>query len=424
MNSTPHLKSLLLVVALLLPLLGHAACTQTGAAQTEDDRTAKIHFGRVNLTSTYLQPVGTLLASVAVPPTNYNFNGASAPTVLWICDTSDLPQLYFLVATNGDDRVGGHWETGEADGLPGVYATWFQYAGIKQTMSGVTLSRYWRRVPLTSYATVGNKIHIRLGDIPPLQAELYRISQLPGNSGSYCGGMGAASANGTSYTCTQPNAYIQLVGPGLTHDNIGEDSNSSYRFWGADNGFGYGMRSAATLSNNATCVARNATPLVRFMPISRQELSSGANSRTDFTVEIECHNNVLSGTLTGYTALGIQASTGAYQAAQDLGLVNASGGVSHLVSDNYFGAGMAKGVGIRLRNVNANTAMFFIGNGTGTGNLAGWYPVKSGAIYTGSSATNHSSYLLTFSATLERLPGHTVTAGKVHATAYVLVKVQ
>ncbi|WP_114239288.1 fimbrial protein [Dyella sp. C9] len=461
-----NLHRLLLVSTLLISGFlvftgtARASCSRSGAAQTEDGRAAQIVFGNINLTDTYLQPAGTLLASVVVPPTSYVYGGASGSTVLWTCAATDLPNIYFLVATNGDDRLGGHYDIGGPDGLTGVYATWFTYVGLRQTMAGVVLSRYWQQVPVTTYATSGNTIQIRLQDIPPLVAELYRVSSLPTVSGSgtdWCGSMsvptnapGAARGMGSygPYICTQPSAYIQLSGSDSAipfgHDNIGEDSNSDYSFWGADNGFGYTLWGGASLTQNNTCVARNATPLVEFPAVSAQQLQAGVNPSAVFQVQIECNNAVDSGTASGQTAIGIQVSPGAYSAAQTLGLVNASGGVSYLVSDNYgHDASLASGVGIGLSSTSHPT-MVFVGQPGFTGSLpsvsrdgntyaavtfphgndAGWYPVLAGAQTTGSSYTGHTNYVLSYTATLKRLPGLNATPGKVFATGYVLVKVQ
>lgn len=431
-------KLILLFLSMSLSMIATATCRQSGAAQTEDNRTAIIPFGRINMTDTHLQPVGTLLGSVVVPPTNYVYGGATASTVLWTCAQSDLPNLYFLVATNGDDRVGGFWETGTADGLSGVYATWFQYIGLRQVMQGVTLTRYWQRVPITTYETSGTNIQIRLQDIPVLQAEIYKISSLPPSSGSasnYCSGMGVASATGTNYTCIQPNSYIQLVGPGLTHDNIGEDSAYRFNFWGVDNGFGYGMRTGSTLSQNATCVARTATPLVLFQSVAAQKLQDGVEVPANFTVQIECSDSAASGINSGQVAIGIQASPSSYTAAQKLGLINSSGGVQALVSDNYGNdPSLASGVGITIQNSTSGVNMLLIGQPglTGstenstypTGAQAGWYPVLQGASRLGTSVSGYSTYIQSFTAKLSQLPGKTATPGKVKATGYVLVKIQ
>lgn len=433
----------LLVLLLSLSAFGSwATCKSTGASQTEDNRTALIPFGRINLTDTYFQPVRTLLGSITVPPTNYTFGGATASTILWTCDLTDLPNIYFLAATNGDDRVGGYWDLGAQDGIPDVYATYFAYVGIKQTMSGVTLTRYWAKVPVTTYATNASnsaKIDIRLQDVPALQAELYRISTIPPGSGSgsaYCGrgtsGVVTGTPTGVNYSCIQPNSYIQLVGPGLTHDNIGEDSNTNYRFWGVDNGFGYGMRSVNTLYNSPSCVARSATPVVLLPTISVSDLNKGLTSTAGFNVTVECSNSVTSGTTanSGQTAIGFQVSSGAFTAAKDLGLVNSSNGVSLLLSDNYQATGMAKGVGIAISYSSApGTALTLIGEQgmdilNHSGNAAGWYPVLNNATPVGSSSSGYTNYSYNFTATLKKIDGQTVVAGKVKSTATVMVQVQ
>lgn len=430
----------LLLVTLTLPLLSHATCDRTSSLSGADSNNAKILFGRINLTDTYLQPVGTLLASTVVPPTNYTYNGATAGTVLWECDKTDYTDgnVYFLVATNGDERFGGHYEAGVTDGLPGVYATWFQYVGIKQSMAGETLSRYWKRIPVTTYAEADDKIQIRVQDIPPLVAELYKISTLPPTSASKCSGPGVATATGRTYTCNDPNSYIQLVGPGLRHDEDGEDSNDHWDFYSLY-AVGYTMYRGSSLSVNATCVARSATPLVMFPTIAAQQLNNGVTSQAHFNVQIECSNTAASGTASGQTAIGIQVSNGAYSAAQRLGLVNGAGGVIALVSDNYGNdPTLAEGVGITLQNAGTDSDVVFVGQPGMTGSVpsgnpsgpdAGWYPVLEGATAQGATQAGYTHYTQTYTATLRRLTGLAtadtpVTPGKVHATAYVLVKVQ
>lgn len=436
----------LTIALVLFSFTSWGSCTRTRISQTEDSRTALIPFGKINLPGTHLVPPGSHLATVVVPPTNYTYNGANGSSVLWECAAEDLDKIFFLVATNGDDRVGGYYDIGTPDGLSDVYATWFAYVGIRQTMSGVTLTRFWQKVPVTNYATTSSgRIQIRLQDIPPIVASLYRISSLPGTSAasSYCGnnnndgsGIGFGSSTGRLYSCTQPNAYIQLSSStsgviSFGHDQPGEDSATRYSFWGADNGFGYGMRTANMLYAIPSCVARAATPVVMFPSISVRDLEAGLSSTANFSVRVECQDNSVSGVATSQTALGFQVSEGAYSAARSLGMVNASGGVSTLVSDDYFADNMAKGVGISISYSDAPDAPITLiappGLATLTpgGNAAGWYPVMRGAMSAGASgAADHSYFDYSFIATLKKLDAVAVTAGKVHATAYVLVKVQ
>lgn len=427
---------------LLVAAPGWSVCKKTLAGQTENERAAIIPFGKINLTDAHLVPVGSLLASVVVPPTNYTYGGATGATVLWECDEADLSSIYFLVATNGDDRVGGFYELGTVDGLSDVYATWFAYVGLRQTMAGVVINRYWQKVPITSWAkTDKGKIQIRLQDIPPLHAELFRISTLPGTSAKsqYCGnnntdgsGIRFAKPGGANYSCTQPNSYIQLSSDSniivpFGHDLPGEDSASKFDFWLADNGFGYGMRTGSSLYNNPTCVARSADPLVVLPTMSVADLAAGMTSSASFSVRVECSDSASSGVADTQTAMGFQVSEGAFAAAQTLGLVNGSGGVSALVSDNYFADGVAKGVGITLAHSSAPAApLIFLGQpaASGGGESAGWYPVMQGATKAGSTVDGYSYYTYSLIATLRRLNNMEIKAGRVHATAYVLVKMQ
>jgi len=383
-----------------------------------------------------------LLTSVAVPPTQYTFGGANASSVLWICDQADVDagQVYFLVATNGDSRFGGEFEIGPAGS--GIYGTWFDHIGLRQTIAGVTLSRHWQKVPLQSWlqaqetinGQLKDRVYIRLMDIPPLQAELYWVAQHVPESGWYnCAGYPTAPRNhvhGLPYDCIQPASYIQLVGPGIPHDEAGEDHRDyHWDFWGADNGFGYTLWHGGSLSANPSCVVHTATPHVSFATASVQELQNGAEVPAHFSITLDCNSATVSGSGSGETAIGLQVSEGAFAAAQILGLVN-NGGVDFLLSDQYnTDAATAKGVGIALFDEDGNQRRFVgwpgtVGTGHPRGPLAGWHPVLWGARMTGLAPPDNYHLQLDFTAKLQQLPGQTVTPGKIRASAHVLVKVQ
>lgn len=103
-----------------------------------------------------------------------------------------------------------------------------------------------------------------------------------------------------------------------------------------------------------------------------------------------------------------------------------------LLSDNYFSGTSAQGVGITIAYANApSTPLTLIGqngidpiNSSFMGSSAGWYPVLNNASATGSSASGYTNYSYNFVAALKKISGQTVTAGKVRATATVVVKVQ
>jgi hypothetical protein len=61
--------------------------------------------------------------------------------------------------------------------------------------------------------------------------------------------------------------------------------------------------------------------------------------------------------------------------AGTLGLKNASGGISHLLDNNYGTTGVASGVGIRIYKAGESTPLTLLSTNTatGTGNAAGWY---------------------------------------------------
>jgi len=450
--SPPKLPiQLLLCLTLLLAQTASATCDITGVSQTEDERAAPIPFGRVNLTHLTLQPYGSLLASTVVPPTHYTWGGAHADSVLWKCDKADFigGEVYFLMSTNGDSRFGGHHDIGRADGLSDIYATWFQHVGLRLSMDGVVFSRYWRKVPIKpgQYREVRengrDRIHIRLGDIPPVHAELYRLTQLPPRGGrggsSYCAGYldqegrGASepTATGTLYACPYPNAYIQLHGPGLEgrQDEEGDDHNTHYKSWYADNGFAWRLYHAVTLSRTPTCAVHSATPEVRFATTHVGQLQAGVEVPAGFSIVVDCDNAAKPGINDHQTAIGLQVSSGAFAAAQQLGLVNGQRGVEYLVSDQYGDdPRLAQGVGIKLYGPDGNPHLFVghpgtVGQGHPRGAQAGWYPVNQGAQLVDDSA-NGKRLQLNFSASLKRLPGQEVTPGKIHATAHILVKVQ
>jgi hypothetical protein len=429
-----HLALLALCASLANTAQAHCLRIYNGL-QVQDNYSAQIPFGKINLTTTYMQPVGTPLGSASVAAAAAP--GLSPETVLWECDSRDANDIYELFSTNGDDRVGGYWEIGNGagassnDGLPGYYATWFPYVGIKVTHvnSGKVLTRYWQQSRITDYDTVGNKIQIKAKHLSVLHADLARVSSLPppGGSGSnFCGNM--APVNGSSsYTCTQPNAYIQFRGPGILSDKVGSDHNVNYLFHGAGNGIAFGMRSSATISYAASCVARNVTPVVSFMPITDTELNQGMTRSSDFTIELECASNVVSGTAADQVALGIKVlSADAYSQAQALGLLTSGGGVRYLLSNGYGrDPAVATGVGVSLRHAASGEAMNFLASeAVGGGASAGWYPVLSGATDKGAGQSGYGQYVHTITATLSALPGLSAKPGTVNATASVLVKLQ
>ncbi|MFL1552221.1 fimbrial protein [Pseudomonas sp. D47] len=430
----------LFLVSLFWASQVRASCEQVyNGVQASGGSSAQITVGRINLTSTHLQPVGSSLGSALVSAASAP--GLSAETVLWQCDLKDKNQIFELFATNGADRVGGHWEIGDGagtsvnDGLPGYFATYFGYVAIKLThlSSGKTFTRYWQESPIRQFDVSGEKIQIKAKHLSMVQAELARVSTLPpasGSSSDQCAGIARELGSGVAaYTCMVPSAYVQFKGPGITSDQAGSDANTNRTFVGARNGVAFGLRSGASISYNAACTVRSVTPVVTFGRVTAQELNTGQTRESDFSIELECDDLALN-TATAQSLFGIQVAPSAYEQAKKLGLVTSDGAVTYLLSTGYGSdSSIATGVGIRLRHNATGSAMNFVGESVtpvglaGSRGAGGWYPIRDGDLISG-TGTGASIYAQSITAILSALPGMRARSGKVDAMAIVRVRVQ
>jgi len=426
-----------LLLTLLISPWVQANCVRNVGVAGYDAYGMNVGIGNINITDNYIQPPGTIIASSVVTYAP-GFSYPSPDTVIYTCDKTDIGNIFEMFATNGDDRVGGFFPIGTEDGLTNFYQTRIQYTGIRLTHlnSGQPFLRTWQQFPITSYLEDGTKIKIRAKDFSAIKVEIAKVSSAgyaTGGASNFCGGWQGVGA----YTCPQPNGYVAFKGPGLgSFPAVGSDSAYNYvgfpTHWTS---IGLGTPPRTNLTKNATCVARNVTPVVLFPTISVTDLNQGKVVQGNFTVTVECSSSVISGTATGQTAIGIQTSQAAYQTAQSLGLVNAKGGVSYLLSDGYgVDTTIATGVGISLRAPNGQE-LPFVGwqncNGSGSISLcpggldAGWFPILTGANGAGDSAQPGYKYFTNqFTATLQKIPSQTVTAGRIQAKGYVLVRVQ
>lgn len=456
----------LLLVALALCLLAapaaQATCKRNNRSSypftpLSDGGSAQFWFGRINLASTEIEPVGSMLGTAVA--TAAEASGIDGDTLLWTCDLADAGQIYEVFSTNGDDRVGGFAEIGTKDGLYGFYRTWFPGVAIRLThlRSGKVLSRYYQSSRLDTYDIdqAAKKILIRAKHLSPIKAEVARVSDLSPGTGTsnWCAG---APDNqrwaAVAYTCTQPNGYLMLRGPGYNRasgdtDDDGEDHAYRYRFFGAANGIAFGMRMGATLSVLPSCMVQNVTPEVVFPAISETELNQGDTRQAEFTLTFRCDEGVNStppfqpGTDDNQTAFGIQVSPGALAAARLMGYVNQAQGVRYLLSDGYgTDPSVAKGVGISLSDAESHQQMQWLSSSLSghwlpsafpAGASAGWHRLNASGQQrckprppSAPASTGQFTVEKRLTATLQKLPGQTVTAGRVFSTAYVIVKVQ
>ncbi|MDH0031305.1 MULTISPECIES: fimbrial protein [unclassified Acinetobacter] len=482
--------------------------------QTEDGHAAKIRVGNIHLMDIAIQPIGSVLAQASVPPTEYKIRNANAESLLWACTAgTDMSKIRFLTSVNGDDRVGGFFpvDPSDAGGQTNVYYTWFAGVGIRQVMNGVTLAPQWTELPIQYETGTGGTTAakdrcqtgwycIRLKHLPILQFELVRVAGLPpyststgGTHNKWC--TDQTPSTGVSgdlrdlgqygnYDCPQPSSYITLGHTGTAHTGGNDDgdnfvsfphdtvgvthgySDTTYNFWGADNGFGYTLYNAARLVNNVpACKLNMVTPTVDFNSTTTSHLNSGNVVSRNFEVQVDCQNTAVSGTSANQMAIGIQPSQQAYNAIKNNPLLSLYNGdttqsVKALVDNNYGATGVAQNVGIYIKYQGAGSYLTLLGQpgATGTlpastrdvyaqtcgpsnnqycypavtypqGNTAGWYPVLNSGHYTniGTPLTGYTRYRINYTADLKKIDGtpvNSVTAGTINSTAYVVVKIQ
>ncbi|MBP6346266.1 MAG: fimbrial protein [Neisseriaceae bacterium] len=446
-----------------------------------DKHTASLGIGRVNIMSSYLQPVGSQLATGVV---NYQqirdgkLANLGAESIILTCTAdSDYQELSWVVATNGDSRIGGFYEV---PGNPGYYATEFPYVAIELSMmdTGEVFNRFWTRtsVPVQKEDRPNGGFVIRLKHVPKVMAKLIKWQDAFGGQydangikvkASYCHGASGETHIPTSATsnpneiwsanygkinnlnagCGQPNGYLHLYGTGGYNVKLGQDSNSEIWAWDRSIAVGLNGPPAATFSYTPSCVLRSNTPYVAFPTISADQLKQGETVSRDFQVTVEC-DSLMSSAVNQYaTAVGIQPSYAAFNQIKQLD-AQAPGrfidpttkGVKYLVSDQYDAPHMAKGVGIELHNAKQDRVNFVSWDGCEAVNAgsssycpsytslqqmrsAGWDPVLAGADEIANNpAMGTISYIKHYTASLTKLPNIDPSPGQVKATATILVR--
>jgi len=382
----------------------------------------------VNINSSTFQPDGTLLASGGASFLTLGLEAYTPEQVLFRCDATDQGSLFEFYATNGDSTWGGMHEDGVAFGLPGAYRTSFNGMLIRvtHTASGNYFLRNWQARQLTNLDKDGQgKILVKAKNFSDVRVELFRVS----NEAT----AGGWSSSG-NYTNSQPAAYIAFKGGGQSASlAVGQDALSYYSGWydawpGAIN-----LYNRLTVRRSATCSVSNVTPNVQFPVISVAELNSGANRQLPVDIAFQCQTGApantglaafASGTEAGRTAMGVLVPAANYQSAVAQGLTTGASGVTFLLSDDYGQPGVAGGVGVALTQADG-APLNFLGNDqvTGGGTAAGWYPVLQGASSTG-VAGGVTSYTKRLNATLTKVPGRTVTPGRLNARAQVVIRIQ
>ncbi|QRY77846.1 fimbrial protein [Pseudomonas sp. PDNC002] len=347
-----------------------------------------------------------------------------------------------------------------------VYSTMWADVGIRITNLGNNqpYTKFYQQRPIdTSVLDKDDRgyVLVKAKNLSAVRVELIRINPTDNSNMGY-----EDKAAGAYDMQTYPLAYVIFSGPGTSgySPNVGVDST------GDTTGFpGYawigsiGLYGNISVRRTATCSITNVTPVVVFAPILLGELNSGGSRTQPFTIESNCQAGAITNTAvadssygkftynstvytcssgmayswlnsnTGMclsnsgTALGIlPASANSIAQAQALNLKSAGGGLTYLLSDNYgLSSDVATGVGIQILRKNVPINLLSSSNSAAAAtevaaNNAGWYRL----VDSGTSSLGGNKYSEVFQATLKKLPGVTVTPGKISATGRVLIRVQ
>ncbi|MFV8765999.1 hypothetical protein ACNSPB_01910, partial [Yersinia enterocolitica] len=159
------------LILLSLTSPGYAQCVWKGANIGGDNYGASLQLGNVNITSNYIQPIDSILASSIISLVPARF-WSDPEAVIYECDVADKDSLFEVFATNGDSNVGGYTNMGD-----NYFQTFFPYTALKliHVDSGIEFTRIWQQVPLKKYDVVGNKIQIKGKHFSQIRAELKKV---------------------------------------------------------------------------------------------------------------------------------------------------------------------------------------------------------------------------------------------------------
>lgn len=381
----------------------------------------------VNVTDPSFQPYPALLASAVMPATLHGASGGYDPErVFFRCAPGDA--VYEVFSTNGDNLYSGWYNGGDSVGnsvgLQAAYRT--AWPNVLLRLTHVETGRYFTDIwneRLLENLDVDSRGYrlVKTKNLSAVRAELFSA---PLESTYYY-----APGSSQLYGYTQPAGYLAIKGPGLAAPTTGQTHGSSIGGWHFNWPAALGLYGDVTIKRQPTCAVMNVTPHVVFPSLSMGELAAGGTREAPFQVNFRCQDAAVSSTAKNGTALGVKVSAGALAAASSLGLVNANGGVTYLVSDRYGEPGMARGVGIRiLRDGSEMTLLGDEDSASGVSAQAhGWYPVRGNATVPVSNADGITQYTETFTARMEKINAGTrpdVTAGRVDATAQIIIRVQ
>ncbi|WP_296269258.1 fimbrial protein [Pseudomonas sp. UBA6562] len=383
----------------------------------------------VNVSDPSFLPYPSLIASAVTPFTQYGTAGGYDPEqVLFRCAAND--PVYEMYSLNGDDLYSGWFQGGDSVGtsvgLQAAYRTAWPNVLLRLTHmeTGQYFTDVWRERLLTGLDIDSRGYQlVKAKNLSAVRAELFSAPVDP--TYNYY----STATPSQIYGYPEPAGYIAIKGPGLSYPTVGQTHYGNWAGWYANWPGSLALFNKVTLKRFPTCAVTTVTPYVVFPSMSLNEANAGGSRELPFQVSFKCQSGVTNGTAVNGTGLGIKVSTGALAASSALGLLNAQGGLSYLVSDRYGQPGMAEGVGIRLlRDGSPMTLLANEDSANGSAAQArGWYPAIGASANQTANVSGIAYYTETFRARLEKLKVGTqpaVTPGRIEATAQVVIRVQ
>ncbi|MGI2058899.1 fimbrial protein [Shewanella baltica] len=384
----------------------------------DDQNRGMLNLPVINITDESFQPNGTLLASSIVPFTTYGKNGGYDPEqVLFRCDAADENELYEVYAVNGRDAFSGMYEDGVYFGVERGYATYIDslVSRVKNNSSGQYFSRLWQYRSLTGLdRDAQGRILVKAKNFTDITVELFRIV----SGGGYVSSV---------YDYNQPAAYIAFAGPGLTYPLEGRDSISHNSGFSSTWPGNISLYNQLYIRRAGGCAVTNVTPYVLFPTVTIDELTRGVTREANIQINYRCQASAnINGPAVNANAIAFKIGSSNYLEARALGLLNLDA-VTHLVSDGYGNNNVAKGVGVTLvRSDGVDQPFLHFEYRTSLdaqydAKKDGWRPLLGNQV---GSIDGNYQYSDNYQVIFGKLPGITPTAGKYHAKAEVLIRVQ
>ncbi|WP_296651910.1 fimbrial protein [Paraburkholderia sp.] len=369
---------------------------------------------------------GDLIGSSTASLDDMGYDGAGGYTgeqILFRCSPDSEGAMHEYFSTNGDNPNSGGTEVNDKTGIPGTYQ--FPENGIVSRVTNVdtgqVVKRHWQARLMTGLdKDEQGWFLVKVKNFSRYKVDLYQCTD--------CGSKTDWKMEPIAYVAFKGGASGNITSSGLS---IGADHNGNVSGWHHHwPGAIHPKHNLNVRTAKVTCAVRNTTPMVRFPPMSVEELERGEKATMPITIDIQCESGfgkLSSGLNENQTAMGIMAREENVGYAKPLGLVTGGSAVSDLLSDGYGKKNVAKGVSVTLTRPGNKGMIFFLTNRYATtgGYKDGWYPVLQDTTQTGSDS-NWDYYTRTVNATFEafRPKQDKVTAGKYKATAEVVISIQ